>query len=217
MERDFWDERWSAGRIAFHQRNGHPRLPNLLDGVSPGRVLVPLAGKTFDIRVLHDHGHDVVAVEFIDTAIRAFAEEHRELGLRIQDGPLGIEARGDRLRFLASDFFRVDPDLVGRFDTIYDRAALVALPAPDRQRYVAHLRRLLAETGQVLMFVFEYDPAEMDGPPFSVTEDEVRALYQGAQVDLLDTADVFHPDSPLAERGLTALTERTYRITGAAQ
>ena len=217
MEHQFWNERWSANRIGFHQPTGHPRLPSLLDAFKGGRVLVPLAGKTIDVVTLHERGYDVVAIEFVETAVRAFAEEHPDLGLKPVDGPMGLEMVGPRLRFIAGDFFRVDAEMAGQFDLVYDRAALVALPPVDRERYVSHVRSLIAPTGQVLLFTFEYNQAEMSGPPFSVPAPVVESLYAGANILDRDSHDVIEKASMLRERGLTALTEWRFTIAEAAR
>ena len=52
------------------------------------------------------------------------------------------------LTFITADLFELGPESLGRFDRIYDRAALVALPPKMRARYAAHLTALLAEGGK---------------------------------------------------------------------
>ena len=42
--------------------------------------------------------------------------------------------------------------------------------------------RAVAPGAQILLNVFEYDQALMDGPPHSVPDAEVRAAYPNAQV-----------------------------------
>lgn len=215
MEHEFWAERWSEGRIGFHQADGHPALRHLIQGLSSRRVLVPLAGKTVDVVTLHGQGHDVVAVEFVEQAVRAFAEEQPQLVLNAEPGPLGLELSGERMRFMAADFFEVSPALVGRFDLVFDRAALVALPPEMRIRYAAHLRTLLADDGEILTLTFEYDQSRLTPPPFSVPADELRILYPGATLTELDRRTVPGPPSAAAS-GLT-FVETTHRISNAAQ
>jgi hypothetical protein len=36
------------------------------------------------------------------------------------------------------------------------------------------------------VITFTYDTSRMTGPPFSVTEEEVHHLYEGARVELID-------------------------------
>lgn len=211
MERDFWEARWAAGQIGFHQ--GKPnrllaRHADLLDGRR--RILVPLAGKAVDLRFLAARGHEVVGIELVRAAVEAFFEEQ------------GIEARattlgpyqgltGGGVTLLVGDFFAATPEGIGRFDAIYDRAALVALPSAMRARYVPHGLGLLEEGGRVVLISFAYDQSKMEGPPFSVDDDEVRRLYAPHEVRIVEERE--EPTAPhLAERGLTSLTERLYAI-----
>jgi len=215
MEQDFWNERWTEGKIAFHQPAGHPLLPRYLPQFPKGRVLVPLAGKTLDILTLHQAGYDVVAIEFIESAVRTFADEHPELALQPLDGPLGCEWRCPRLRFMAADFFAAKNTELGRFDLVYDRAALIALPPDTQPRYVDHLRSLVAPKGEIMALTFDYDASTMQGPPFSTPPDVVTSLYSGANVSSLITK-VLEPN-PLATRGCGPLKEHAFRIVDAAQ
>jgi hypothetical protein len=86
--------------------------------------------------------------------------------------------------------FDLTPELLGAVDGVYDRAALVALPAGLRDEYASHLTSLTQAQGQLLI-CYEYDQACADGPPFSVPEGEVRRLYEGTfAIELLETQSV---------------------------
>ena len=81
----------------------------------------------------------------------------------------------DGIDIFAGDIFEITADVLGPVDAVYDRAALVALPEGMRRRYAAHLAGITAVAPQLLV-TFEYDQAEMDGPPFSITEEEAMLL-----------------------------------------
>ena len=51
---------------------------------------------------------------------------------------------------------------------VYDRAALIALPPPLRQRYARELYSQLPRGCRGLLVTLEYPQHEKDGPPFSV-------------------------------------------------
>ncbi len=96
----------------------------------------------------------------------------------------------DGLTIFAGDIFALDRDALDRVDAIYDRAALVALPAATRTLYAAHL---LAITDRAPQFVitFDYDQSRMDGPPFSVNEAEMRAHYGDAyRLSSVESSDI---------------------------
>ncbi len=70
-----WRQRWQEGRIGFHLEETHPALvkhwPEL--GVADGtKVLVPLCGKSLDMRWLADRGHPVLGIELAPEAIEQF-------------------------------------------------------------------------------------------------------------------------------------------------
>ena len=65
----------------------------------------------------------------------------------------------------------------------------------------------------MLLLTKEFDQAQRPGPPFAVSEAEVRSLYEPAyEVKHLHTPDSFSPHSHLARQGLTWLEEKVYRI-----
>ena len=95
---------------------------------------------------------------------------------------------------------------------VYDRAALIALPPEQRADYVAHLDRLLPGARRTLLVTLQYPQEQMQGPPFSVAEREVRALFTDARVERLGAQDVLADHPRLREKGLTRLLECAYRI-----
>ena len=106
------------------------------------------------------------------------------------DGWRAATTRSRWSTIFAGDIFALDRDALGRVDAIYDRAALVALPAATRTLYAAHL---LAITDRAPQFVitFDYDQSRMDGPPFSVNEAEMRAHYGDAyRLSSVESSDI---------------------------
>lgn len=82
----------------------------------------------------------------------------------------------DQLKVYVGDIFQLSHDTLGPVAAIYDRAALVALPEPMRQRYAQHLITL-SQAAPQLVICFEYDQAQLPGPPFSVDSQEMHQLY----------------------------------------
>lgn len=180
----FWDAMWRAGRLGFHQPevNAHLRdAEAFLTGAGAGRALVPLCGKSLDLVWLRARFTHVVGVEFVETAIAQFFAEQ---GLTPQEtadlGRARFESHG--LTLIASDIFHVTPAEVGAVDLVYDRAALIALPPDVRPRYAAHVLSLCRPGTRILLLTM-FATRELPyagGPPFSVDDDEVRALYGAA-------------------------------------
>ena len=84
--------------------------------------------------------------------------------------------------YLLVIFFDVTAEYLGHISAIYDRAALVALPVEIRARYTSHLMNI-TNTAPQLLVSYEYDQKLMDGPPFSLTEGEIKQHY-GSKYEL---------------------------------
>ena len=197
MDPSFWKQSWREGKIGFHQGRPNPLLAahHQLLGVAR-RVLVPLAGKAFDVAYLASLGHRVVAIELVEDAVRAFFDEQglvpeisrRGDFVRYAAGP-GLEGGDPEIVFFAGDFFATTKDLVGPVNALYDRAALVALPPALRDRYVPHVLGLLSADATALIVSLEYDEAQRAPPPHSVPEAEVHRHFDGRRVTLLADGD----------------------------
>jgi thiopurine S-methyltransferase len=65
----------------------------------------------------------------------------------------------------------------------------------------------------VLLVTLEYDGTEMEGPPFSVSEEEVMVSYENThEVDLLVDYDALADSPGLTDKGVTSLREKVYHL-----
>ncbi|MDH3282406.1 MAG: thiopurine S-methyltransferase, partial [Gammaproteobacteria bacterium] len=93
-------------------------------------------------------------------------------------------------------------------------ASLIAFPPAMREDYARHLQAIMPRQAKMLLVTLEYLQAEMDGPPFSVTEAEVRRLYErGYRIEKLSSEGVLDEFPRFQEKGLRYLTETAYRLT----
>jgi len=195
MRINFWIKTWGESNIGFHLTDVHPALkkywPELDTGTS---VLVPLCGKSRDLLWLEERGLEVIGVEFVESAVLDFLRENSLTWEETtQYGHKCFSVCGRNIRLFVSDFIHFADDYSGQpMDTLYDRAALVALPEDMRPGYVAACEKLLAASPQGLLVTLEYEPIAMEGPPFSVATTEVERLWQGKlilleQVDMLSS------------------------------
>jgi thiopurine S-methyltransferase len=215
MDPQFWHERWRQNQIGFHQAAVNDHLQRFYRELhlAPGAgVFVPLAGKSLDMVWLRSQGHPVIGVELSPIAVQAFFAEN---GLSVRPGRDGAfevyEAEG--LRLLCGDFFDLAPTQLTGLSAVYDRAALIALPADMRARYVDHLVRVLPPDIPMLLVTLEYPLGDMQGPPFSVSEAEVRALYEPRfEVHLLAAVDRLASETRFREKGVRSLEEKVYLL-----
>lgn len=208
---EYWLDRWEKGRIGFHRAEANPQLvehhPRVLGGTI--RVLVPLCGKSADLEWLVTQGHEVVGIELSEIAALAFFAERGLRAERVERGAF-VEYRRGALSIFVGDYFAATPDLTGYCDGVYDRAALIALPADLRARYVAHLPTLLAPKARLLLVTLHYDAD--GGPPFDVSPAEVERSYAGQSITLLSSQDVRDDAPGPVERGASFVQENSYLI-----
>jgi thiopurine S-methyltransferase len=216
MEAEFWHERWQRREIGFHRADVHPFLARFFPALklpAGSPVLVPLCGKSLDLLWLCEQDYRVTGVELSQQAIEEFCHENR-LSPQITTSGSWQCYQLDQLTLYAADFFTLDRQQLGPIAAVYDRAALVALPAEMRSGYAAQLLGLLACGAELLTISYDYPQAQMSGPPFSVPESEMRRLFEPrCQVQKLHSEDVFSKHRKMQAAGLRQLNEEVYRLT----
>ena len=179
MEHSFWHDRWATNQIGFHQPAANPLLVTHCAALalpSAGRVLLPLCGKTLDIAWLLAAGYQIVGVELSELAVQQlFAELGATPRIQVLNDALQ-RYETDNLTVFVGDIFALSREVLGSVDAIYDRAALVALPATLRPRYASHLTAISAGARQLLVS-FDYEQSQLPGPPFAVLAEELSELY----------------------------------------
>lgn len=192
MEENFWLQRWKNHQIGFHKSEANPVLvknfPKLCLATG-SRVFVPLCGKSLDIAWLLSEGYGIAGAELVEMAVKQLFDE---LGMKpkiAQAGELRLYS-AKNIDIFVGNIFKVSRKILGSVDALYDRAALVALPEPMRDRYTAHLIEITDKAPQLLV-TFEYDQSLMEGPPFSVDSEEVNRHYSGCyDLSFVSSTDV---------------------------
>lgn len=214
MQPEFWYKKWESNQIGFHLPEVNPYLQRHWAVPATARVLVPLCGKSLDLAWLAGRGHQVLGIELSEKAIEDFFSEHQVTPHVSAMGPFKVY-RADSIELWCGDFFALTADDVADCAALYDRAALIALPAPMRERYAAHLQQILPHSVQGLLITLDYDQAQMPGPPFAVGDGEVQRLLAGAwQVGMLEEQDVLGESWKFLQAGVTRLEERVYWVSG---
>lgn len=215
MEPEFWLERWQNNEIGFHQAEINLHLQEYWSRLrAPGGsvIFVPLCGRTRDMLWLRAEGYRVLGVELSPIAVRDFfAENH--LDVEVTARPPFDRWEADGVTLLRGDFFDLTRADGSDIAAVYDRASLIALPQDMRAGYVAKLSAILPSSAEMLLVVMEYPQAEMPGPPFSVSEAEVRRLYEERYfVEHLYTKDILDENPRFRARGLTQLVEKVFHL-----
>tara|TARA_B100000315_G_scaffold154892_1_gene143414 strand:- start:417 stop:1073 length:657 start_codon:yes stop_codon:yes gene_type:complete len=216
MNPEFWRERWEKNDIGFHQEDINAPLQKywqylkLSEGES---VFVPLCGKSRDLLWIQSRGHPVLGVEISPLGVETFFKENNLQTTSVSDGKF-IRWKYGTLEILCGDFFDLQLSHLEKVAVVYDRASLVALPTEIREQYVKHFVSLLSRDIRVLLLTLEYQQKEMEGPPFSVSEEEVNNLYgNNFKIEKLHGQEILKDLPRFKERGLTSLTEKVFLLS----
>ena len=195
MNPEFWQKRWQEGRIGFNQSMVNPLLIKYFDHLNltaGSRIFVPLCGKSIDMVWLATQGYDVVGVELVETAVQEFfAEQNIEPTVYQQADNPAIryyqgQLSGQTITLWVADIFALTFEDVGSIDAVYDKAALIALPADMRPDYSEQIRKV-SDNAPQLLITLNYDQSKKDGPPFSINSEQLQQYY-GSHYQLCELA-----------------------------
>lgn len=214
MDCEFWQSKWQSHDIAFNQVKPNELLQRYFHQLSlkPGsRIFVPLCGKSIDMIWLLSQGHHVVGVELSLIACNAFFQENR-ISVKTMNVDHFTVFESPQVTLFAGDFFKLNQSLLGRVDAVYDRAALIALPNERRKIYVDHLMKLINPSTPIFLITTHYPQEDMQGPPFSVGEEELGMLFSGLFMKQIYNKSIKSLPDHLIQKGLKRAKEQVYWI-----
>ena len=205
-----WHERWVTEQIGWHRPVYNDMMVKhwASIGAKPyGTVLVPLCGKSLDMVWLAERGHNVIGLEMVELAVETFFQERNltpekatsQQHTTYRSGPYTVY-QGDALALEANTL---------QADAWYDRAAMIALPTTARDGYVQQLRDQTSPGAVGLLITYAYPQEEMEGPPFSLPDEEVYRLFSnGFTVERLENMQLEDERG----RGLSAISSSVFKI-----
>lgn len=166
-----WEQDYQQGTAGWDMGTPTPVFVELLaeDRFSPGRMLVPGAGRGHDAREFARHGFKVVAVDFARDAAQAMRAAMDEESAH---------------EVLHQDFFELTPERIGTFDYVLEYTYYCAIDPARRDEYADKVAELLKEGGVYIALAFPLDE-HVGGPPFAVNADELIARMQARGLQLL--------------------------------
>nr|KAF6380720.1 thiopurine S-methyltransferase [Myotis myotis] len=190
-----WQEKWVERKITFHQEQGHQLLKKHLDAFLKGesglRVFFPLCGKAVEMKWFADRGHSVVGVEISELGIREFFTEQN---LSYSEEPIK-EIPGAKV-----------------FKSSSGNISLYCCNLFDLPSYADIMLSLMRKGFQYLLSVFSYDPTKYAGPPFYVSDDEIKRLFGSVcTCQCLEKVDAF--EERHKSWGIDYLVEKLYLFT----
>lgn len=172
-----WHKKWESGDIGFHYETVNPLLEKYYAHIQTyTHIFVPLCGKTGDMKWLADRGHHITGIDCVESAIQSFFEPAEPPVQPSQAGQFRMYYH-NRITLYAGDFFAVTPDMIPQTQLIYDRAALIALSADQREVYYNSINQLLARGCSYFLITRHKVPES--GPPFYVSDTELSDNITG--------------------------------------
>ncbi len=210
-----WLDRWKQNQIGFHEPGVNTYLRQYLPefDLKPGdTIFLPLCGKAHDIAWLAQQGFQVIGVELSGIAIEAFFSEQGLHCLQSESGKF-LLSKSDNISLYQGDYFDLPQEVLTECKLVYDRASLIAFDQPNRGRYCEYMHSIIPSRANILLVTLDYDQTQMTGPPFAVSQTEVDQHYQSHyQLEELVLNDVLDERPRWRDQGLTALTERAFRL-----
>ncbi|WP_020661048.1 class I SAM-dependent methyltransferase [Amycolatopsis benzoatilytica] len=167
---------YEAGRPPWDSGITPPELVELVAAEPAGRALELGCGTGTNAVYLAEHGWDVVAVDFIEEAVRRARAK--------------VEAAGAAVRVVHGDATRLDEAAVGDgFSLVFDLSCYCGIPPHRRDAYAAGVTAAAAKGARLLMF--GYGPDALPDLISGVTADELRTRFAGW--DLVDVTPGTNP------------------------
>jgi len=181
---NYWQSRWVSGDSNWHFQNPNEFLVRHLEALKADRehvrIFLPLCGKTVDLVWLYNEGHTVVGLEGVPyVAEQVFKDANLAYKMFYDQEIEGFifKTPDERLTVYSCDFFKVRPQLIGRFEAIFDRGAFEAIDVKDREAYSDLIFKILAPKFRIILTGYEYDTNVYEGTPRNVNREEIYKLF----------------------------------------
>ncbi len=161
LDRNFWEQRYAQAETGWDLGGPSTPLKEYIDQLVDKdlRILIPGGGRAWEAEYAHRLGFRKVHV--IDLTDAPF----HDLLKRCPDFP--------KEHLIVGDFFQHQ----GQYDRILEQTFFCALDPALRERYVAHMEKLLAPGGRLVGVLFN-DTLNADRPPFGGSKAEYEPLFR---------------------------------------
>jgi methyl halide transferase len=179
-DRDFWQARFESGDTPWDRGAPGPQLLAWLDDgtLAPdpdgGGIAVPGCGNGHDVVELARRGFPVTGIDYAQAACDATQHALAEIGAL---------AAVDVVRADVLDWRPATP-----FAAVYEQTCLCAMHPDHWTRYAASLHAWLRPGGRLYVMAMQVarpgaDDGEIEGPPFAVSINALRALFDASRWD----------------------------------
>ena len=208
-----WIQRWKDNKIGWHGDKPNSKLIEFVSclQLNPGdTVFVPLCGKSKDMIYLAQQGYKVIGVELSALAAEQFFTDNKIAYQISQEKSFEVYA-SDNITIYSGDFFKLTKHQLAAVVAVYDRAALIALPAGLRVKYAQHLYSIIVKGCRMLLLTLNYPQSKISGPPYAVNKDEVASLYNdGFECQLLQCFNDIKNEPKFQRANVDFIEKATY-------
>ncbi|KAL7634077.1 UNVERIFIED_CONTAM: hypothetical protein RMT77_015405 [Armadillidium vulgare] len=216
----YWEKLWSTKVTPFHQREVCPfllKISSNLNFVSPKRVFIPLCGKALELKWFYDEGFEVVGVDLISIPAEEFFKEHN-LTFKIRELPWAkvYESSDQRIKIYVADIFSVEPEDVGKFDVIWERADYTVVKIAEREKYSKLMKQLCKEKFVHFLCTLQFEVlvGRYDTPPRPLSHEETKKLYgDWCKVDLIEEENGLKYYPEFKSSGINTLRQSCFILT----
>jgi methyl halide transferase len=167
LDRDFWETRYHTDETGWDIGGPSTPLKEYLDQLSDKdlRILIPGGGRAWEAEYAHRQGfRNVFVIDLTDAP-------YKDLLQRCPNFP--------QEHLIVGDFF----EHTGQYDRILEQTFFCALDPALRERYVAHMKQLLAPAtagrpGGKLVGVLFNDTLNTDRPPFGGFKADYEPIFR---------------------------------------
>ena len=159
-----WDKLYIDNNTGWDLGEPTPVFTNIAKNIRPGNLCILGCGHGYDAIMFSQNGFNVTAVDFAPTPIKYINDKARELSLSIIT--------------IQESIFSLSPRLDNHFDYIIEQTCFCAIDPQKRKAYHDLVYNLLKPGGSIIGLWFPIGKAFREGgPPFSVSEKEVKLLF----------------------------------------
>lgn len=185
-----WEQKWLDNCCPWQKEHANTYLVKYFSRLTENladrklRALVPMCGKSRDVKWLADQGVDVSGIELSHDAIETFFEENSisfehdvdKKAANLAPNGVYIFSHGN-ITIFACDFLDFQHEKFGgEYDLVWDRGAFVIFPPEERKPYMDKLHGMLRQGGRILMETMDYPQTEPRAP-HSITDKDVTDIF----------------------------------------
>lgn len=188
-----WSRLWSSGEEYWHCQEVNSYLKRnyfkFMELQPSSQVLVPLCGKSVDMKWLYERGHTVVGIEAVEQPILEFFDQYSlnytKTFCDAVDGHL-YESSDGRIKLFHCDVFNFCSNAAGLMDCVWDRGSLIAVNPTARQKYADLMITLMKNDFRYLLWTMEFDNSGYSHSPYPVPLNELQRLFKPWSIEILD-------------------------------